>query len=53
MERLLRLINVDIPQIYVKKQQQSSVTSSPKPLAPATLASTLIIPASTTPNGIE
>jgi len=50
VERLLRLIDVDIPQIRLKKQtqdqeqqQQQQSTS-----APPTLASTLIIPASTT-----
>jgi len=50
VERLLRLIDVDIPQIHLKQQQpeqqqQSLSSSSP---APTTLASTLIIPASTT-----
>jgi len=49
VERLLRLIDVDIPQIHLKQQQpeqqQQSLSSSP---APTTLASTLIIPASTT-----
>jgi pimeloyl-ACP methyl ester carboxylesterase len=54
VERLLRLIDLDIPQICLKKQQeqqptsqQQSLASSPPPV-PATLASTLIIPASTT-----
>ncbi|CAF1075439.1 unnamed protein product [Adineta steineri] len=55
VERLLRLIDIDIPQIRLKKQQeqepnnqqpqqqqQQSITTPP------TLASTLIIPASTT-----
>jgi fermentation-respiration switch protein FrsA (DUF1100 family) len=48
VERLLRLIDVDIPQIRLKKQEQQSPSppSSP-PSVPPTLASTLIIPAST------
>ncbi|CAF2607568.1 unnamed protein product [Rotaria sp. Silwood2] len=51
VERLLRLIDVDIPQIHLKQQQQQqeqqqqSISSPP---APPTLASTLIIPSSTT-----
>lgn len=44
VERLLRLIDIDIPQICVKKQQEQSSTS---PKGSSTLASTLIIPAST------
>jgi len=54
VERLLRLIDIDIPQIRLKKQQeqeqqlsqQQQQSTSPPP--PPTLASTLIIPASTT-----
>jgi len=50
VERLLRLIDVDIPQIRLKKQQeqQQQQQSLSSPSAPLTLASTLIIPASTT-----
>ncbi|CAF1124652.1 unnamed protein product [Rotaria sp. Silwood1] len=48
VERLLRLINVDIPQIHLKQQQQQQQQSISSPPAPPTLASTLIIPASTT-----
>lgn len=48
LDRLLRLIDVDIPQLQLKKQQiqqeQPNSTAAP---APPTLASTLIIPAST------
>jgi hypothetical protein len=49
VERLLRLINVDIPQTYLKKQheQQPQPQSLSSPIVPPTLASTLIIPAST------
>jgi len=47
VERLLRLIDIDIPQIRLKKQQQEQQQQSSPPAAP-TLASTLIIPASTT-----
>jgi hypothetical protein len=50
VERLLRLIDIDIPQICLKKQQeQQSLSLAP---APPTLASTLIIPASST-NGMN
>ncbi|CAF0998165.1 unnamed protein product [Rotaria sordida] len=54
VERLLRLIDVDIPQIYLKKQeqvqqqQQQQQQHEQTTLTPPTLASTLIIPASTT-----
>lgn len=48
VERLLRLIDVDIPQTYLKKQQTEQPTSVS---TPATLASTLIIPSSSTTNG--
>ncbi|CAF0932004.1 unnamed protein product [Rotaria sordida] len=49
VERLLRLIDVDIPQILLKKQQQQEQQQTlSSPPAPPTLASTLIIPASTT-----
>ncbi|CAF0768188.1 unnamed protein product [Adineta ricciae] len=48
VERLLRLIDVDIPQIYLKKQQ----TEQPASVStPTVLASTLIIPSSSTANG--
>jgi len=48
VERLLRLIDVDIPQINTRKQQEQQSSSSPAHAS--TLASTLIIPASS-PNG--
>ncbi|CAF0951654.1 unnamed protein product [Adineta steineri] len=48
VERLLRLINVDIPQIHLKNQQTEHQQLSTSPSTPPTLASTLIIPASTT-----
>jgi pimeloyl-ACP methyl ester carboxylesterase len=51
VERLLRLIDIDIPQIRLKQQQQQQQPSQqeqPSASAPPTLASTLIIPASTT-----
>lgn len=48
LDRLLRLIDVDIPQLQLKKQQQQDQQVN---ASPPTLASTLIIPASTTCNG--
>ena len=49
LDRLLRLIDVDIPQLQLKKQQvqQQEQTNSTAAAAPPTLASTLIIPATT------
>jgi hypothetical protein len=48
VERLLRLIDIDIPQISSKKQQEQEQQPSTVSPGPPTLASTLIIPASTT-----
>ncbi|CAF1434691.1 unnamed protein product [Rotaria sp. Silwood1] len=48
VERLLRLIDIDIPQIYLKTQEQIQPQSEQTTSAQSTLASTLIIPASTT-----
>jgi len=54
VERLLRLIDVDIPQIRLKRQeqeqqqQQQQQHNQQSTSVPPTLASTLIIPASTT-----
>jgi hypothetical protein len=50
VERLLRLIDVDIPQICLKKQEQQQEQQQQQQQStsiPPTLASTLIIPAST------
>lgn len=51
VERLVRLIDVDIPQIRLKKQQpeqeQPQAQAQTQSQAPPTLASTLIIPSST------
>ncbi|CAF3546091.1 unnamed protein product [Rotaria sp. Silwood1] len=48
VERLLRLIDIDIPQIYLKTQEQIQQQPEQTTSAQSTLASTLIIPASTT-----
>jgi pimeloyl-ACP methyl ester carboxylesterase len=52
VERLVRLIDIDIQQIRLKKQEQEQQQQQPQQQqstsAPPTLASTLIIPASTT-----